>query len=73
MDAFTTGVDTETGGADYKNPWGALNVAFGCFLPKATFEALRLQPLIFEVGPSVRYLFVGLHPTCSVTFGLTQK
>ena len=58
MDAFTTGVDTETGGADYKNPWGALNVAFGCFLPKATFEALRLQPLIFEVVPSVRYLFV---------------
>ena len=50
MDAFTTGVDTETGGADYKNPWGALNVAFGCFLPKVTFEALRLQPLIFEVG-----------------------
>ena len=58
MDAFTKGVDTETGGADYKNPWGALNVAFGCFLPKATFEALRLQPLIFEVAPSVRYLFV---------------
>lgn len=50
MDAFTTGVDSETGGADCKNPWGALNVAFGCFLPKATFEALRLQPLIFEVG-----------------------
>ena len=40
MDAFTTGVDSETGGADCKNPWGALNVAFGCFLPKATFKAL---------------------------------
>lgn len=50
MDAFTTGVDTETGGADYKNPWGALNVAFGCFLPKATFEALVGTLRLFLLG-----------------------
>ena len=71
MDAFTTGVDSETGGADCKNPWGALNVAFGCFLPKVTFEALRLQPLIFEVAPSVLF-FVGLAPSGLFLLGCTQ-
>ena len=74
MDAFTTGVDTETGGADYKNPWGALNVAFGCFLPKVTFEALRLQPLIFEVGIlSILLVFICVNADLSVAFLLKEK
>ena len=77
MDTFTTGVDSETGGADCKNPWGALNVAFGISFLKR-HSRLWLAPknafLIFGLYWFILvYIgFLGLAPSVPFLLGFTQ-